>query len=210
MKLMLNDSELDVSFPADASLGSVLLNVQDNDIMDNQVLASIWIDGDELTADRLSEWRDRPISDFSEAKIEAPSRNEMALLGLCSVIDALNDSITHRNKLVDDICQGRAGQAVGDLSDYLSTWNGLQQTIGSVTRLLEVEISGLEEYCQELGSPLEEQVQNLNEQLTELKSALEAGDLVLIGDIIEYEFGELTSNWVETLEQIGRGLSEQC
>ena len=210
MKLMLNDSELDVSFPADASLGSVLLNVQDNDIMDNHVLASIWIDGDELTADRLSEWRDRPISDFSEAKIEAPSRNEMALLGLCSVIDALNDSITHRNKLVDDICQGRAGQAVGDLSDYLSTWNGLQQTIGSVTRLLEVEISGLEEYCQELGSPLEEQVQNLNEQLTELKSALEAGDLVLIGDIIEYEFGELTSNWVETLEQIGRGLSEQC
>ena len=209
MKVLLNDRELNLSFGADASLGEVLADVQDNDIMDNQVLAGIWIDGEELTSESLSVLGGRCVREFGEARIEAPTREEMALHGICTLIDSLNASIGVRDKLVDDICQGRAGQAIGGLSDYLSVWVGLQQTLGGVARLLEMELGELASLGAGLDSPLEEQVANLGEHLSELKGALEAGDLVLIGDVLEYEFGDLTRGWVETLEIIGKGLSEK-
>ncbi len=93
MKVLLNERELTLSFGADASLGEVLADVQDNDIMDNQVLAGIWIDGEELTSESLSVLGGRCVREFGEARIEAPTREEMALHGICTLIDSLNASI---------------------------------------------------------------------------------------------------------------------
>jgi hypothetical protein len=47
-----------------------------------------------------------------------------------------------------------------------------------------------------------EQITLLSEQLGQLKGALEAGDLVLLGDILDYEFGPITESWQEMLEQL--------
>ncbi len=74
MRLLLNGRELSGVLPGDATLGVALLEVQKHHISEDEVIAAVAIDGQPLTAERLSDWKDRPVSEFSETHIEAPLR----------------------------------------------------------------------------------------------------------------------------------------
>jgi len=207
MKLLLNDEELTAAVSQDATLGATLATVQQCHIAEDHVISAVWVDGEQLTAERLSIWKDRPVGDFSETRIDAPLRNALAADGLRMIAQGLTDSANQREQIVDDICQGRAADAMAKLTSYLDVWNTTQQSTASVCSLLELDVdtAGLESPSAD--PPVEpqligEKIDQLADQLQELKSALEANDLVLVGDILDYEFGEITENWREMLEKM--------
>ena len=47
-----------------------------------------------------------------------------------------------------------------------------------------------------------ERIAQLTEQLSQVKSALEAGDYILLGDILDYEFPDLTDVWHDMFIQL--------
>ena len=190
----------------ETTLGAVLLAVQEEDLADEAVISEVWVDDEALTAERLAELKDRPVSSFGEARIEAPDRNTLAIQSLRDLAARLGASGVEREELVEAICQGRSGEAMAKLSSYLAVWNGCQQTIGGVCRLLAVQLEGPAEGeagDARLGAVVE-QLGRLGEQLGELRSALQAGDWVLIGDILDYEFGDITEGWCEALEGLAK------
>ena len=203
MKLLLNGEQLQRTMTAEATLAATLLAVQEEDLADEAVISEIWVDDEPLTAQRLAELRDQPISSFGEARIEAPSRKELAINGLRELSQQLAASADQREQLVEAICQGRSAEAMEKLGDYLNVWNGCQATIGSACRLLAIQLDQPTEGAQadQRVQPIMEQLGRLGQQLAELRSALQAGDLVLIGDILDYEFGDITDDWCTVLEQ---------
>ena len=98
------------------------------------------------------------------------------------------------------------------LPGYLQIWDAAQQTLGSVSRMMEIDLPDME-----LPDPAQheaticamEKIDLLTEQLTQIKSALEAQDLVLLGDILEYEFGPLTDDWQNMLNSLAEKFDEQ-
>jgi hypothetical protein len=54
------------------------------------------------------------------------------------------------------------------------------------------------------GVSLTEALEIIREQLTSLKSAIEAGDFVLVGDILRYELEEPFTQWIELLRELKR------
>ena len=93
------------------------------------------------------------------------------------------------------------------LPGYLQTWDAVQQNLSSAARLMDVEIDSLVVFDNSNpSSPQERSVSEhiglLAEQLGQVKSALEAGDLVLLGDILDYEFSDLTDTWHNMLLQL--------
>jgi hypothetical protein len=205
MKLLLNDQELTDAVPESATLGAALTTVQERHIAEDEVISIILIDDEPLTADLLAEWKNRPVEEFATVQIEAPKRNILASNGLRLLSQGLAESNEQRQEIVDHICQARHAQAMDLLTGYLSLWDSIQQSLGSAARLIDVELESLEIY--EISENPDVQsvmgrIQQLTEQLKQLQDALEAQDLVLLGDILEYEFGPLTEDWQQMLEHL--------
>ncbi len=208
MKLLLNGQELTEMEPAPTTLGAALVTVQEQHITDDQVISTVYVDGEPLTAERLAEWRDRPVDDFEEAHIESLKRNMLAARGLRIVAQGLGESRAERDQIVEHLGQGRSTEAMKMLNGYLQVWSTAQQSLASAGRLMEIELDTIEvnppsnETDDEQARPLLELFHHLTKQLKELKSALKAQDLVLLGDILEYEFSPLTDNWQKILIQL--------
>ena len=210
MKVLLNGQELKDIASEGATLGSVLHAVQMEKVGADEVIAAVWVDGEPLTAERLSEWKDRPAEDFVETHVEAPTRNQLAAQGLQLLADGLSQSDQVRLDIVERLGQGKAGEALELMAGYLQVWNGAQQTMSSVGRLLSLEMEGLEVYGQAEGAQrVLDLIERLMEQLQQLKTALEAQDMVLMRDILEYEFRPLTEEWLGMLEQLSQRFGEE-
>ena len=205
MKLLLNDQELTDVVPASATLGIALTKVQELHIAKDEVISTIHVDDEPLTAELLAEWKNRPIEEFNKVQIEAPKRNCLASQGLRLLSQGLAESNEQRREIVDHICQARHTQAMEMLTGYLNLWDNVQQSLGSAARLIDVELESLEIYQTSGNNEVQkvvERIQQLSEQLKQLQDALEAQDLVLLGDILEYEFGPLTDDWQNMLEEL--------
>jgi len=203
MKVLVNGEEL-ARMSGEPTLGATLSAVQERHIESDHVISTVFLDGEALTAAQLSAWKDRPASDFGEVRVEAPCRRELAGHGLRLLSEGLAESNREREKIVDDFCQGRHGEAVGQLVGYLQVWDATQQTLASVTRMMgsEGDLGAEGGWLAEASGRIEE----LSEQLRQLKGALEAQDWVLLSDLLEYEFGPLTSDWQVMLAGLAEGL----
>ena len=200
MKLQINGQKIERTTAENATLSEVLQSVQDDYVSDSEVITTIFVDGEHLTPEQLSNWKDRSIEDFDEANVEVMSRNMFAANGLRVAATQLQQTAAQREEVVELIQQGNSQQAMLKLGDYLAVWNTVHQTLGCASRLMNIELEDLEIFDQSAtdtpqGQAVMEHVNNLSGQLEEIKSALEAGDLVLLGDILDYEFGELTDIW---------------
>ncbi|MBN1845324.1 MAG: hypothetical protein JW810_06540 [Sedimentisphaerales bacterium] len=205
MKIFLNNLPLDESLEDDLTLGEALTNLQKRHVTDDAVISAICIDGEPLTAELLSCWKDRPVCEFAEAHIEAPKRHHLAAQGMRLLAEALCDSQDDRRQIVDHLGQARPQPAMEMLTDYLNLWNTIQLTLASAGRLLETDLDELPLDDSDGGDSLGQvgdRITQLSNQLQELKAALEAQDLVLLGDILEYEFGPLTEDWQDMLGRL--------
>ena len=204
MKLLLNERELTPPLPERTTLGSALLTAQEQ-INEDEVIAAIHVDGEPLTAQLLSEWKNRPIGDFCETRIEALKRPTLAGRGLRLLAQALAQSNADRQQISEYLCQGRAAEAMNLLPEYLGIWQGAQQTLASAARLLQLDLDRLEIFDAEQPDQTRmfpDCVAELTGQLGQVKFALEAGDLVLLSDLLDYEFAPLTERWQNLLEQL--------
>lgn len=211
MKLLLNGNEINDIATDQDSLGEILKNIQDSQVAHDAVISGIWIDGEPLTADLLSQWKDRPASDFAETRIDAPHRNALAAQGMRTLSCGLAESKDERHQIVEHLHQGRSTEAMKILPGYLELWHNIHQSLASACRLLNVEMDSLEIFspttAQTATDPhncdrLTDRSAHLIQILGQLKQALESADLVLLADIIDYEFADLTSDWQTLLDEL--------
>lgn len=203
MKLFVNEKQVDNAISEDATLAVALTYVQNNCIGDDQVIAAVYVDKQELTADNLNQWKNRPISDFQEAIIDAPTRKALAILALQTIAEGLNQSTSDRSQIVELLNQGQSAQAMQKLGNYTQMWNSAQQTIANVSKLLEKNLLTMSACKNQASQPsVQDRVTELTSQLQELKNALQAGDMVLVADILNYEYQGLTKNWTDMLEYL--------
>jgi hypothetical protein len=202
MKLLLNEQEITPSLPESATLGSALLAAEEQ-INEDEVIATIHVDGEPLTAELLSEWKNRPVEDFCETRIEAPKRQLLATQGLRLLAQGLVESNTDRLEITEHLCQGRPAEAMHLLPEYLKIWHATPQSLASAARLLHVDLDAQEIYNPQDDQPIRiaDAIAQLTEQLAQVKAALEAQDLVMLSDILDYEFSPLTELWQNLLEQ---------
>ena len=207
MKLMVNGREINDSLPADATLVDALTSIEKTHVSDDMVIAAVTVDGEPLTAERLSIWKNRPATDFTEANVELKSRKTFAAGALRLIAQGLQESAGDRNQIAELLSQGQSQQALEMLTSYIQTWNAVQLNLDSASRLLEIDLENLETFDQSnpqspKAQPVTGFINQLTEQLSQLKSSMEAGDLVLLGDILDYEFTQLTDTWHHMLLQL--------
>ena len=92
--------------------------------------------------------------------------------------------------------RGETQKALERLQGLISTWHQIQAAYGNLAKMLDIspaqlpiqEVTGetvLNEFC---------------EQLTEIQTALQNRDFVMLADILQYEMDGAVANWMALLE----------
>ena len=203
MEVYINSEPIEISIEPDDTLSDVLNMVQTNYIDQGDIVTGLVVDGEVVHPDVLAEIKVKPTSEFDELILSVRAANKFAAEGLITISQHLENSIGLRKEVVDLLQQGNSQEAMLKLNEYVTFWAGLQNTLASACRLVSVDINTLEVFGEDSeGQAVIGFINSLSEQLGEVKSALEAGDLVLLGDILEYEFGDLTEDWRVILQKL--------
>lgn len=211
MNIYINSEPIAIEYDNDDTLGSVLSLLQDNYFEPGHIVTGIVVDGEVVTPNRLAEIKELSVEGFSEVNMIVRPANKFAAEGLITVSNHLEQSVGLRTEVVEFLQQGKMQQAMLKLNEYVQFWAGLQSTLASACRIVGIDIETMEVFDQAgNGEPVIDSVQNLSDQLGEVKSALEAGDQVLLGDILEYEFGDLTENWQSLLQKMAAQFDPEC
>ena len=101
MKFQINGREIEETLAKDTILSEALQTIQDSYVSDSEVITTILVDGEHLTPDQLTNWKDRSIEEFDEANVEIMPRNSFAASGLRVVATQLQETAAKREEIVE-------------------------------------------------------------------------------------------------------------
>ena len=85
-----------------------------------------------------------------------------------------------------------------DVSEFVALWQTCYRALSQCSGLLNRDLTSL----QHNGRNVRAYLEDLIGKLSELRSALEAHDTVMLADLVHYEFPALTETWQAVLNDL--------
>ena len=132
----------------------------------------------------------------STLALTSADRKELSLTTL-GKLAALIEWLAPQHKAVAELFErGNTQKALDRLAELLAAWQQIQSAYGNLARLLNVSLADLRVHELNGESILDEFVR----QLSEIQTALQNHDFVLLSDILQYEMDGAVANWMALLE----------
>ncbi|HRT42036.1 MAG TPA: hypothetical protein P5223_08255 [Phycisphaerae bacterium] len=190
MLVTLDGRLLQRSFPPGCTLQDVI--DQARALLDPQrLVVGVAVDGQDYLEQQLEVQLSQPLLPDVQVDLESADRSTVAVAALRAMAEEMERAADTLAEIARQLNAGQSAEGVRRMGDFLKTWqtcrNVVLQSGALVGRnLLQVSIeSGTVADC----------LADLVERLRDLRDALEARDLVLLADLMQYEIPELCKKW---------------
>ena len=165
---------------------------------DNRVIVSVLCDGQDVSNDDIEVREAEPAESFERVDFESGRPDQLVREAMSQALDVLDDTGPKRQPVVEWLTQGQSRQAAEALTDCFRSWAQVHTAIIQSIALLGLDLDKLEVN----GQGIEPALLAIAEQLRQVKEVLEAGDYVLLADLLQYEFGQAINRWRGAIEAI--------
>jgi hypothetical protein len=197
MIVTLDGERLSGSFPASATLQALIDQVRQAHLGDRLVV-SVAIDGRPLLDEDLSERLGGPLDGVKQVDLASADRRRLAADSLREVAERLGETGSEYAGVADELQAGRTSEAVKLFGEFLEVWQTCQKTILDCSALLGQDLTAVK--CD--GRPVREHLDGLADRLRELRDTFEARDMVLLGDLVQYEMPDACRTWQSILNEM--------
>lgn len=165
-----------------------------------RILVSFRCDGDEMTGPAMMLALKQPASSFDIIEAFSSTRVDLVLETMQHAADSLEEAETSIQEIAQLLIQGNPGDALPRLGDSLKVWQQVHDAVHKCMTLLEIDAKSTK-----LGDePLESALTRPKDVLLQIKNALLAQDHVLLADILQYEFTDVTAMWHSLIERLNQ------
>jgi hypothetical protein len=200
MIVTLDGRRLDESFNPDCTLETVIEQVR-RDHVGQRLVTSVRLNGQTLTDNDLKDGLATLLTSDAQVDLESGDRRELvrdALLGLALQFEC---DAEQSAEIAARLSAGEVADGVRQVGEFVQLWQTCYRTLVQCCDLLGEDMTAWEHDGRTMRSHLDELVGKLNE----LRDALDARDMVVLGDLIRYELPPLYANWHKLLA----GVAEQ-
>lgn len=201
MNVLLDGDPISTVDTAPCSLAQLIEGIRAEHLT-SRLVVGVAIDGAPLAQDQLVARLDETLP--AGAKVELTSENARsvvcnALEVVAGRLEALSDV---HGEIADRLSAGVTREAVEQFAGELGVWHACQGALVECGKLL-----GDEFHAAAHAESLEAEVRTLAQRLRELKEAFEAGDWMLVADLLRYEMPALSETWCDLLRRLCDRLS---
>lgn len=192
--------------PLPPSPGSTLRALIDQvraDLPPDRLVVGVARNGQPLVDRELEEWLTRPLSAADRVDLATAGRHELAAEVLREVAGRIEAAGQQQESLAGRLNRGRTAEAVGEFSEFVTGFQACQQVVVQCSELLGCDLTAGSFDGRPVGAHLEE----LAVRLREVRDALEAGDFVLLADLLHYELPPLCRTWARLLEGLADSIA---
>lgn len=202
MIVTLDGAALTENFETDDTLQALVDCVRDAHL-GQRLVVSVSVNGRQLVDKELAARLASPIRDLEQIDLTSADRWELAADALREVADWLSEDTEAQSEIADLLLGGKIGDAVRVLSESLARWQNCNQAILECSQLLDRDLTTIA-YADR---PVQEHLEDLAEKLRSIRDALEARDMVLLADVMQYEMPELCETWQQILRHLADTVS---
>ena len=185
MEIFINDKKIENNNYKSLTLPELLKKAKDN--LNNEILKEIFVNGVEVNEKYLKESL-LDIKDIKKIKFVTQKTEKL-------IKNSLKEAEEYLPKLKEGILEAadyfRNGEEEKANNRYQQTLNGLEWYTDVIIKILAILND------EELYKESQKLINDLNEPLTDLMTAYNKDDIVLVADILEYEITEYIDNFIE-------------
>jgi hypothetical protein len=201
MEIRLDGAAVQTSLDAAATLQEVVDAVR-NTLPRDQLVVSIAFDERTLDEQEIMASLLAPVPPETRVDLATGDKFGLTAAALREVGEKLLTAGDALPGIASQMRAGRVASAMNELGDCLHVWNQCQTAISQSGRLLGVSLMDRDVG----GSPVRTHVDELVGKLREIRGAFDAGDMVLLADIFEYEMPGLCAGWQRMLCELADGI----
>lgn len=204
MNLLLDGELLGASgMAAGATVGEALESAKSRLSGTGSLIFAVRCDGSEVSPETLEEVLSRRTDEFGEVEFISGRPAEVVVAALAQTRAALGETPATAREAAHALSRGRVSEAMASLVRCLAVWGQVHESVVQGGGLCRVDFEALVID----GRSMLDHLHELTRQLRGLRSAIESGDHVLLGDMLQYEMEGMIRGWDRILDGIINHLS---
>ena len=164
-------------------------------------------DGLDITGDGYAETLGKPVASFERYDFVTRDPRGVVREALPECHDLLSAAGAKRAEAIDLLTKGDSREGIAALGECCHAWQQVHEAICNAIELLKLDPGAVKLE----GGALTTVLAGTRDQLAQIREALQAGDFVLVSDVLQYEFDPVVHRWeaaihaiLETLESAPR------
>ena len=200
MQVFVDDKLIDEESIEGRTLGDAIRHVQSGLTAPHKIVAGVLCDGETIAADDMIESLQKPLTEISRVDVITSTKEDLVIDVMTNASTSLEESETASQRVAQLLTEGKSAAAREALADCLRTWQQIHDAVAK-----SLSILGLDpETIMIRDEPLIDAIGKPREVLLQVKDALVAGDEVLLADILQYEFSDVTQTWHAIIARLRR------
>ncbi len=175
---------------------AALLDASRSVLPDDHIIVSVRVNGEELVNDALATQLTTAVAADAQIDLESAPRGSVVAEALRGLLDRLAALEDYAPEFATKLRTRAASVCSGELNPFLECWQDVTRTLSDGGALLQRDLTALS------GESLAEALAALSATLRDLRSAVDARDVVFIADILEYEQPAQLAQWRSALARI--------
>lgn len=198
MEVFLDDKPRDETFAQDDTVQDVLTHIQADMCAPGDVVVGIRCDGRDVPSGDMTDLLSKPASSVQRLEVFTGTRHELVLDAMEQAATCLAGTDAECQRVAGLLAEGNVLEATEALGQCLRVWQQVHDGVAKSIEMLQLRA----EQTTIRDQPLVELISKPKEVLIQIRDALRVSDYVVLADILQYEFHEVTETWQEIIAML--------
>jgi len=193
-----DDKKVDDNRVVGGTLADTLRDVQAHCCPPPRILIGFRCDGNEVAGAAMATTLSRPAGSFELLEVFTGTREDLVADAMSRASASLEEAEGVTQNVAELLMAGKSSEGIERLGECMRTWQQIHDAVVKSLGLLRLDA----EQLTVRDAPLLAALERPKDVLLQIKGALQAQDHVLLADILQYEFTDMTDLWHTMIARI--------
>ena len=198
MDLFVDDKQVYDNGVVGGTLAETLREVQANFCPPPRILVGFRCDGVEVAGAAMASTLSRPAGSFELLEVFTSTREDLVAEAMNQASVSLEETEGVTQNVAELLMEGKASEGIERLGECLRIWQQIHDAVAKSLEWLRLN----PEQVMVRDEPLLTALERPKDVLLQIKGALQAQNHVLLADILQFEFAEVTDLWHTMIARI--------
>lgn len=195
VRVYLDEQLVECEVAGATTIGELIERVRGTVVVADRLVVGVCADGADLAGESFANTLGLHADAFARYDFTTGNVSGVVLDALAAGEALLARAEEMRPQVINRLTQGQAAEGMAALGECCNAWRRVHETISDALHLLKLDAARL---------GLAGSLADMKPPLTQIRAALDAHDLVLVCDVLQYEFEPVIENWRRFIDALRR------